>query len=299
MKIIIYTRETNIIFLVNNIISGGFKMKKVLLVAIILAIAFTSFASTMAIKGSNTVFPISQLWIEEMEDLYPEMDITLEGAGSSTGIASLFNGTADIANTSRWMKDKEIVKMADEEKYFIPFVVGYDGIAIIVSKSNRIENITVAQLKNIYTGKAKSWSDLDPSLPKEKIIFYTRNTASGTYETFEGKILDGERMDPRAMMVESTQLEIDSIAKNPFAIAYTGFGYVNDKVKVLTLEGVMPTLETILTSEYYLSRPLFMWVDATEGFPQTGNIKKYITFGLSAKGQELVGEAGYVGAYGK
>jgi len=274
-------------------------MKKVLLVAMILAIAFTSFASTMAIKGSNTVFPISQLWIEEMQKLYPEMEITLEGAGSSTGIAALFNGTADIANTSRWMKDKEIAKMADEGKYFIPFVVGYDGIAIIVSKNNKLDNITVAQLKDIYTGTAKRWSDIDSSLPTQNIVFYTRNTASGTYETFEGKILDGDRMDPKARMVESTQLEIDSVANNPYAIAYVGYGYVNDKVKVLTLEDVAPTLETILTSEYYLSRPLFMWVDATEGFPETGNVKKYITFGLSAKGQELVGEAGYVGAYGK
>jgi phosphate transport system substrate-binding protein len=274
-------------------------MKKILLIAIILAIAFTSFASTLVVKGSNTVFPISQLWIEEMQKLYPDMEITLEGAGSSTGIAALFNGTADIANTSRWMKNKEVAQMADEGKYFIPFVVGYDGIALVVSKSNRIDNITVAQLKDIYTGKAKRWSDIDPTLPKEKISFYTRNTASGTYETFEGKILDGERMDPRALMVESTQLEIDSVAKNPFAIAYVGYGYVNDNVKVLTLEGVAPSLQTILTGEYHLSRPLFMWVDATDGFPSTGNAKKYLTFAFSARGQELVEKAGYVAAYGK
>jgi phosphate transport system substrate-binding protein len=278
--------------------TGGFKMKKGLLVTLIIVIAFVGFAGTMAIKGSNTVFPVSQLWIEELKEMYPDIEITLEGAGSTTGVTALFNGTADIGNTSRWLKDKEIQKMHDEGKYFIPFVVAYDGIAIVVNKENKMDNITVEQLKGIYTGKINRWSQLNPNLPNQPIIFYSRNTASGTYETFEGKILDGERMDPRARMVESTQLEIDSIAQNPYAIAYTGYGYVNDKVKVLKLEGVMPSIETILTSEYYLSRPLFMWVDATDGFPETGDVKKYITFGMSKRGQELVEQAGYVGAYG-
>jgi phosphate transport system substrate-binding protein len=278
--------------------TGGFKMKKGLLVTLIIVIAFVGFAGTMAIKGSNTVFPVSQLWIEELKEMYPDIEITLEGAGSTTGVTALFNGTADIGNTSRWLKDKEIQKMHDEGKYFIPFVVAYDGIAIVVNKENKLDNITVEQLKGIYTGKINRWSQLNPNLPNQPIIFYSRNTASGTYETFEGKILDGERMDPRARMVESTQLEIDSIAQNPYAIAYTGYGYVNDKVKVLKLEGVMPSIETILTSEYYLSRPLFMWVDATDGFPETGDVKKYITFGMSKRGQELVEQAGYVGAYG-
>jgi phosphate transport system substrate-binding protein len=278
--------------------TGGFKMKKGLLVTLIIVIAFVGFAGTMAIKGSNTVFPVSQLWIEELKEMYPDIEITLEGAGSTTGVTALFNGTADIGNTSRWLKETEIQKMHDEGKYFIPFVVAYDGIAIVVNKENKLDNITVEQLKGIYTGKINRWSQLNPNLPNQPIIFYSRNTASGTYETFEGKILDGERMDPRARMVESTQLEIDSIAQNPYAIAYTGYGYVNDKVKVLKLEGVMPSIETILTSEYYLSRPLFMWVDATDGFPETGDVKKYITFGMSKRGQELVEQAGYVGAYG-
>jgi phosphate transport system substrate-binding protein len=278
--------------------TGGFKMKKGLLVTLIIVIAFVGFAGTMAIKGSNTVFPVSQLWIEELKEMYPDIEITLEGAGSTTGVTALFNGTADIGNTSRWLKETEIQKMHDEGKYFIPFVVAYDGIAIVVNKENKLDNITVEQLKGIYTGKINRWSQLNPNLPNQPIIFYSRNTASGTYETFEGKILNGERMDPRARMVESTQLEIDSIAQNPYAIAYTGYGYVNDKVKVLKLEGVMPSIETILTSEYYLSRPLFMWVDATDGFPETGDVKKYITFGMSKRGQELVEQAGYVGAYG-
>jgi phosphate transport system substrate-binding protein len=278
--------------------TGGFKMKKGLLVTLIIVIAFVGFAGTMAIKGSNTVFPVSQLWIEELKEMYPDIEITLEGAGSTTGVTALFNGTADIGNTSRWLKETEIQKMHDEGKYFIPFVVAYDGIAIVVNNENKLDNITVEQLKGIYTGKINRWSQLNPNLPNQPIIFYSRNTASGTYETFEGKILNGERMDPRARMVESTQLEIDSIAQNPYAIAYTGYGYVNDKVKVLKLEGVMPSIETILTSEYYLSRPLFMWVDATDGFPETGDVKKYITFGMSKRGQELVEQAGYVGAYG-
>ena len=274
-------------------------MKKVLLLGLVLAIALMSFSATMAIKGSNTVFPVAQLWVEELQEKYPDLQITLEGAGSSTGIAALFNGTAEIGNTSRWMKEAEIAKMHEEGRYFIPFVVAYDGIALIINKELGIDNITPKQLKDIYTGKAKRWSQINPNLPNKPIIFYTRNTASGTYETFSKKILGDDRMDPRARMVESTQLEMESVSKNPYAIAYVGYGYVNDKVKVLDLNGVTPTLDTILTSEYFLSRPLFMWVDATDGFPNTGDVKKYITFGLSKEGQELVEQAGYVAAYGQ
>src|SRR6056297_3603847 len=126
-------------------------MKKGLLITLIIAIAFVGFAGTMAIKGSNTVFPVAQLWIEELKEMYPDIEITLEGAGSTTGFTALFNGTADIANTSRWLKDKELARMHDEGKYFIPFVVAYDGIAIIINKDNKMDNITVEQLKAIYT----------------------------------------------------------------------------------------------------------------------------------------------------
>ncbi|HOP33543.1 MAG TPA: phosphate ABC transporter substrate-binding protein PstS family protein [Defluviitoga tunisiensis] len=273
-------------------------MKKLLIVGFILSIIALAFSDTLVIKGSNTVFPVSQLWIEEIKTLYPDLIITLEGAGSSTGIASLFNGTADIANSSRWLKKEEITQMAKEEKYFIPIVLAYDGIAIIVNKELPLDSITIQELADIYTGKISQWNQLNPNLPNQRIVAYSRNTASGTFETFSENVLKGEKMSPNIQMLESSQAEINAVSRNKYAIAYTGIGYVTNDVKVLSVEGIMPTKLNILNSIYPISRPLYMFIDATNGYPQKGPVKQYISFGLSKRGQELVEEAGYVAAYG-
>jgi phosphate transport system substrate-binding protein len=273
-------------------------MKKALLSLLVVTLFVVSFAETLVIKGSNTVFPIAQLWIEELKESKPELNITLEGAGSSTGIAALLNGTTDVANSSRFMKSSEIEKMNENGQFFMPVVVGYDGIAIVVNKELGLDNITLDQLKSIYTGQIRTWNQLNSNLPNRPIIKYSRDTASGTYETFTNIALSGEKMDPTVKMGPSTQFEINQVSQNAYAIAYAGVGYVDDSVKVLTVEGVQPTAYNILNSVYPISRPLFVFLDVTDGF-MTGNVKEYVNFGLSKKGQELVEKAGYVAAYGK
>jgi phosphate transport system substrate-binding protein len=273
-------------------------VKKVLLTLVLVGVALFSFAETLVIKGSNTIFPVAQLWIEELKDMYPDLTITLEGAGSSTGIAALFNGTTDIANSSRWLKESELDQMHQEGKYFIPIVIGYDGIAIIVNPSLGIDEISIEELAKIYSGEITRWNQLNPNLPNQRIVVYSRNSASGTYETFVEKVLEGKRMAPTVQMVESTHAEVQAVAQNLYAIAYTGVGYVTDDVKVLSVEGIQPTKLNILNSVYPISRPLYMFIDATNGYPQTGPVKQYLTFGLSKRGQELVEQAGYVAAYG-
>jgi len=273
-------------------------VKKVLLTLVLVGIALFSFAETLVIKGSNTIFPVAQLWIEELKDMYPDLSITLEGAGSSTGISALFNGTTHIANSSRWLKESELEQMSEERKYFIPVVLGYDGIAVIVNPNLGIDEISIEELAKIYTGEITRWNQLNPNLPNQRIVVYSRNSASGTYETFVEKVLKGERMAPTVQMLESTQAEIQSVAKNQYAIAYTGVGYVTNDVKVLSVDGVQPTKLNILNSVYPISRPLYMFVDATNGYPETGPVKQYLTFGLSKRGQELLEQAGYVAAYG-
>ncbi|SHE30886.1 phosphate ABC transporter substrate-binding protein, PhoT family [Marinitoga hydrogenitolerans DSM 16785] len=273
-------------------------MKRILLVGLLLSLLVLSFSEKLVIKGSNTIFPVAQLWIEELKKIKPDLEITLEGAGSSTGIAALFNGTTDIANASRFLKSKEIEKMNKEGKYFAPIVIAYDGIAVIVNPKLGIDKISLETLKGIYTGKLRTWNQVSPNLPKKRIVIYSRNTASGTYETFEKKVLNKERMAPTVKMVESTQFEIEQVSRNPYAIAYVGVGYVTDKVKVLKVEGIEPTKLNILNSKYPISRPLYMFIDVTNGWPESGVIKEYITFGLSKKGQELAEKAGYIAAYG-
>jgi len=273
-------------------------MKRVLLSLLVVTLFVVSFSEQLVIKGSNTVFPVAQLWIEELKETKPELNITLEGAGSSTGIAALLNKTTDVANSSRFLKSSEIEKMNEAGQYFMPVVVAYDGIAIVVNKDLGIDSITLDQLKSMYTGKIRTWNQLNSDLPNRPIIKYSRDTASGTYETFVNIVLEKEKMDPTVKLGPSTQFEINQVSKNPYAIAYAGVGYVDDSVKVLKVEGEQPTAYNILNSVYPISRPLFMFLDVTDGFV-TGNVKEYLNFGLSKRGQELVEKAGYVAAYGK
>lgn len=271
-------------------------MKKIFLLAFLL-IAFLVPARTLIIKGSNTVYPIAQLWAEEFKKLYPDVEISIEGAGSSTGIKALFNKQADIANASRWLKPSEIKQMHEKGMYFIPFIVAYDGIAIIVNKSMGIDSITLEQLYKIYSGKITKWNQLDPSLPERRIVIYSRDTASGTFEYFIEHVMKGEKFAPHVQMLPSTNAIVERVKQNKYAIGYIGMGYITDDVKALKVEGIEPTLENVNTGKYPISRPLFMFVDATEGLPK-GLVMDFIRFALSPKGQALVLKAGYVNAYG-
>lgn len=278
-------------------------MRRFLLGILVLVLALNIFAvdkNTLVIKGSNTLLDVAQLWVEEFNKLYPEIKVTLEGAGSSTGIAALFNNTTDIANSSRWLKDSEVQNMFNQKKWLAPILVAWDGIAIVVHKDIPIKNITIQQLKDIYTGKITRWNQIDPNLPARDIVAFSRNTASGTFEVFKEKVLGDEKMSPRVRMLESSMAELETVAKTPFSIAYFGVGYVDpNQVKVLTVNGISPSKQNILAGKYPLSRPLFVFVDVTNGWPEEGPVAEYLKFIMSKKGQELVEKAGFVAALGQ
>jgi phosphate transport system substrate-binding protein len=264
-------------------------------------VAIAILGETLVIKGSNTIYPIAQLWIEEFQKMYPDVVATLEGAGSSTGIKALMNQTADIANASRFLKSSEIEAMHEQKKYFVPLVIGYDGIAVIVNPDLGIDSISIDTLYKIYTGQITEWSQIDSKLPKKTIVAYSRNTASGTFEVWLEKVLKGDKLSPRIQMVESTQAEIESVARNPYAIAYTGMGYVTDQVKALKIDGIEPSVQNVLAGKYPLSRPLFVFFDLSRfgnAWPEKGIVASYIRFILSPEGQKIVEKAGYIPAYG-
>ncbi|MEN3007881.1 phosphate ABC transporter substrate-binding protein PstS [Pseudothermotoga sp.] len=258
-------------------------------------------AQTLVIKGSNTVYPIAQLWVEAFKKLYPNVTVTLEGAGSTTGIKALFNETTDIANSSRFLKPEEVDEMHKSGRYFVPIIIAYDGLSVIVHPSLPIEDISIDTLRKIYTGEITEWSQVDPKLPKRPIVVYSRNTASGTFETWVEKVLKGAKLSPTVQMLESSQAEIESVAVNPYAIGYTGMGYVTKQVKALKVNGIAPTVENVLAGIYPISRPLFMFIDLkrfNNTWPDKGVVADYLRFVLSPKGQKLVREAGYIPAYG-
>ena len=272
-------------------------MKNFGVLIVILLLAGTMLGSTLVIKGSNTVYPVAQLWAEGFKAMNPDVEISIEGAGSSTGIKALFNGQTDIANSSRWIKASEIEQMNREGKYFIPYVVAYDGIAIIVNKSLGISNITIQQLFDIYSGKITSWNQIDSSLPKARIVPLSRDNASGTFEYFVEHVMKGEKFAPQVQQLASTRAEVEQVMQNQYAIGYIGMGYITEEVKALTVEGVEPTVANVNAGSYPISRPLFMFVDATNGLP-TGVIGEFLRYALSPEGQAAVLSVGYVNAYG-
>lgn len=275
-------------------------MKRFWLGILLVVLSVNIFASTLVIKGSNTMLDFAQLWIEEFSKANPNVKITLEGAGSSTGIAALFNNTTDIANSSRWLRDSEVQNMFNQKKWFAPVLIAWDGIAIVVHKDLPINNITIQQLRDIYSGRVTRWNQIDPNLPARDIVAFSRNTASGTFEVFKEKVLGDEKISPRVRMLESSMAELDTVSKTPFSIAYFGVGYVDPRlVKVVTVNGIMPNKENILAGRYPLSRPLFIFIDITNGWPTDGPLSSFLKFAMSKRGQELVEKAGFVAALGQ
>ena len=244
---------------------------------------------TITIKGSTTVLPIAQATAEVFMDRHPEVNISVQGGGSGFGIASLIDGSTDIADASRPMKEKEIIKARSKGVYPHEIIVAKDGIAIIVHLSNPVDNLTSDQILDIYSGKISDWSSLGGK--NMKIVVVSRDTSSGTYEAFEELALKGERVRPDALTTASNQQVAMTVANTPGAIGYIGLGYLSSRLKAVKVNGIPCTADTVISGKYPLSRPLFMY---TNGKPK-GIIKDYIGFVLSEEGQRLVREQGYVG----
>jgi phosphate transport system substrate-binding protein len=252
-------------------------------------ISTPALAKTITIKGSTTVLPIAQACAEDFMKSNPGVNISVQGGGSGVGIASIIDGTADIGDASRPIKDKELVKAVGRGVEPKAHVVAMDGIAVIVNPSNRISAITKQQIKAIYTGRVSHWSAVGGS--GGQIVVISRDSASGTFEAFNKLALEKAKVRPDALLQASNQAVASVVAKTPGAIGYVGLGYVTPSVKAITVDDIECTKETVLSGEYPLARPLFMY---TNGRPK-GEVKEFVDFVLSDMGQILVEQNGYVG----
>jgi phosphate binding protein len=248
-----------------------------------------ALAKDITIKGSTTVLPIAQSTAEVFMDRHPEVKISVQGGGSGIGVAGIIDGTCDIGDASRPMKAKELSDAVSKGKDPKANVIAMDGIAVVVHPSNKISAISKEQIKDIYTGKISDWSAFGGG--SQKIVVVSRDSASGTFECFNEKALENAKVRPDALMQASNQAVASTVAKTPGAIGYVGIGYLSSQIKALTVDGVMPSKETVLNNKYKLARPLFMY---TNGSPQ-GMVKEYLDFVKSEEGQKLVEEAGFVG----
>jgi len=242
----------------------------------------------ITIKGSNTVLPVAQIAAEEFMDRNPGITISVQGGGSGVGIASLLDKTTDIADSSRKIKKEEIAKAQAAGVNPHEIVIALDGIAVVVHPANKVSALTRAQIKDIYTGKVSNWKEIGG--PDAKIVTVSRDTSSGTYEAFETLAINKEKVRPDALTTASNQAVAQTVAQTPGAIGYVGHGYLTNKVKDVTVDGVKCTKQNIQSGTYPLARELYMY---TNGKP-SGNVARFVEFVLSRDGQKLVEEEGFV-----
>jgi phosphate transport system substrate-binding protein len=264
-------------------------MKKIIgLMAACLLLAATAFAETgIKVDGSTTVLPIMQKVVEAYMKAHPDVKISVSGGGSGNGIKALIDGATDIAMASRAMEAKEIDLAKTKNIAPNQIVCAIDAIVPVVHPSNKLTDITLAQLKDLYTGKTTSWKDLGGEGP---VVVISRDTSSGTYETWEGLVMKKERVFPGALMQASSGAVVQAVSKNKNAIGYVGIGYLDASTKGLKVEGIEPTAENAKSKKFPISRDLYLY---TNGAP-AGAVKGLVDFILSAEGQKLVKEAGFV-----
>ena len=248
-------------------------------------------------RGSDTLLIIAERWAYEYAKGRSGVEIVVGGGGSGTGIVALINGEVDIADASRKMKAEELQAAKKAGVKPVEWKVAIDGISIIVNRENPIDVVTLDQLRGIYNGSIRRWSEIGGI--DAPIVVYGRQSTSGTYQYFRERVLRGGdyRRDMNQMAGNADIVE--AVIKDPYGIGYVGVAYAEeraDEVKILrvkaekNLEAYPPTRENIAEGRYPLARYLYLY---TDGIP-TGAVADYLRFILSPEGQRIVEEAGYI-----
>ena len=256
-----------------------------------LSAATMARAAPIVMDGSTTVLPFGQAAVEQFMKENAGVKFSVSGTGTGNGFKSLADGSAQIANASRFIKDSEIKSCMDKNVYPVPFAVALDCIVPIVHKDNPVKGLSHAQLKDIYSGKVTNWKEVGGA--DAPIVVVGRDTSSGTYGTWQEMIMDkGEktRVTPKAQVASSSGAMLSSVSKNKNAIGYEGMGYVNKTVKGLQVDGVSATAATARSGKYPLSRYLYMF---TNGWPK-GEVLDFIMYMQSDAGQKIVNGTGFV-----
>ena len=256
-----------------------------------LAMVFSAsfaFAGNISINGSTTVLPIAQKAAEAFMKEHPDAKISISGGGSGNGIKALIDKTTDIADSSRAIQPAEIEQAKAKGSSPVEFIVAFDCIVPIVHPTNPLKNITLDQLKGIYKGDIKNWKEIGGA--DKPIVIISRDTSSGTYEVWEEKVMKKERVFPGALLQASNGAVVQTVSNNPNAIGYIGVGYGDKTVKLLSVNDIVGSKQTTLDKTFPISRPLYMYTPV----PAAGEIKNFLDFVMSDKGQKLVEEEGFI-----
>jgi phosphate transport system substrate-binding protein len=250
-------------------------------------------AGTITVKGSDTMVVLGQRWAEEYMKKHKDVTVQVTGGGSGTGISALINGTTDVCEASRAMKDAEKKQLADKAGGApVEITTAKDGLSVYVNDTNPVNELSMAQLKGIFTGKITSWKDVGG--PDAKIIPYSRENSSGTYVFFKEHVLENADYTPRAQAMPGTAAVVNAVTKEKFGIGYGGAAYAKG-IKIIKVKkdpagaAVAPSEATIHDGTYPLSRPLYFYLRPNP----SGEIKGFTDWVLSPEGQEIVKKVGY------
>jgi phosphate transport system substrate-binding protein len=251
-------------------------------------------------KGSDTLVNLALAWAERYQSIRPDVRLAVTGGGSGTGIAAILNGTVDIANASRQITTEEIQAAEQTGKTPVEYVVAKDAIAVVVHLQNPIDQLTIQQISDIYSGTINNWSELGGE--DRPIVRLSRETNSGTHVYFLEEVLRQGNPDDTTLFSQDTLLLPSSegitaeVKDNPNAIGYEGLGYITPNMKVLAIARsageayVMPTIDTVNDETYPISRDLYMY---TPGEP-TDVVAEYMSWIFSEEAQQIVAELGFV-----
>ena len=259
-----------------------------------------SAAAYIENKGSDTIVNLALAWAEKYQGEHPEVRISVTGGGSGTGIAALVNGTVDIANASRKIKQEEIDEAKSNGVNPVEHIIARDAIAVIVNPENPVNKLTLQQISDIYSGKITNWKEVGGE--DRPIVRLSRETNSGTHVYFLETVLRlGSKEDKTlfsmdTLLLPSSEGIIAEVRQNPNAIGYDGLGYVPKDLKMIAIAKeaggayVLPSIATVNDKSYAVARDLYMY---TNGEP-TGIVKEYLDWILSPEAQQIVADLGFV-----
>jgi len=236
----------------------------------------------ITLAGSTSVQPFADQWAEVFMIKFPGKAVNVQGGGSSAGIQAALTGASEVGMSSRELKP--------EEKVLTEFIVAWDGLAIIVHPSNFIDNLSLLTVRDIFSGRIRSWKEIGG--PEKAIHVVTREEGSGTRGAFQEMVMGRERIANKAIVQDSNGTVREVVANDPYAIGYISLGLLNERVKAIKLDNVQPSLEAVVYRKYKLVRPFLL---LTSGPPQ-GLAKEFIEFILGEEGQDLVRRQGLIPA---
>lgn len=261
---------------------------------LVIVLAFLSLtANAQRIKGSDTVLPVAQQTAEQFMKQHPDGRVTVTGGGTGVGISALMDNTTDIAMASRPIKFSEKMKIKEAGEEVEEVIVAYDALAVVVHPSNPVKQLTRKQLEDIFRGKITNWKQVGGE--DRKIVVYSRETSSGTYEFFKESVLKNKNYMAGSLSMPATGAIIQSVSQTKGAIGYVGLAYVSPRIKTLSVSYddthyATPSVENATNKSYPIVRPLYYYYNVKN----KDQVNPLLQFILSPQGQDIIKKSGYI-----